>query len=46
MVGEYVIDIFTNYCTTPGIQMKHIVPYTPQQNGVAREKEPHIKRNG
>ena len=43
--GEYVNNNFTSYCTTQGIQMQHIVPYTPQQNGVA-EKELHIKRNG
>jgi transposase InsO family protein len=32
--GEYVNNNFTSYCTTQGIQMKHTVPYTPQQNGV------------
>jgi hypothetical protein len=29
---------FTSYCTAEGIQMQHIVPYTPQQNGVAERK--------
>jgi hypothetical protein len=33
--GEYVNNNFTSYCTTQGIEMQHIVPYTPQQNGVA-----------
>jgi hypothetical protein len=32
--GEYVNKKFTAYCTTQGIQMQHIVPYTQQQNGV------------
>jgi transposase InsO family protein len=41
--GEYVNNIFTNYCTTQGIQMKHTVPYTPQQNGVARRKNRTLK---
>jgi hypothetical protein len=29
---------FTSYCTTQGIQLQHIVPYTPQQNGVVERK--------
>ena len=36
--GGYVNNNFTSYCTTHGIQMKHIVPYTPQKNGVAERK--------
>ena len=36
--GKYVNNNFTSYCTTEGIQMKHIVPYTPQQNGVTKRK--------
>jgi hypothetical protein len=34
---------FTSYCTTQGIQMQHIVPYTPQQNGVAERKNRTLK---
>jgi transposase InsO family protein len=41
--GEYVNNNFTSYCTTWGIQMKHIVPYTPQQNGVAERKNRTLK---
>jgi transposase InsO family protein len=41
--GEYVNNNFTNYCTTQGIQMQHIVPYTPQQNGVAERKNRTLK---
>ena len=41
--GEYVNNNFTNYCTTQGIQMQHIVPYTPQQNGVAKRKNHTLK---
>jgi transposase InsO family protein len=41
--GEYVNNNFMNYCTTEGIQMKHTVPYTPQQNGVAERKNRALK---
>jgi transposase InsO family protein len=41
--GEYVNNNFTSYCTTQGIQMQHIVPYTPQQNGVAERKNRTLK---
>jgi transposase InsO family protein len=41
--GEYVNNNFTNYCTTQGIQMQHIVPYTPQQNGVAERNNRTLK---
>jgi hypothetical protein len=34
---------FTSYCTTQGIQMQHIVPYTPQQNGVVEIKNRTLK---
>jgi hypothetical protein len=34
---------FTSYCTTQGIQMQHIVPYTPQQNGVVERKNRTLK---
>jgi transposase InsO family protein len=39
--GEYVNTNFTSYCTTHGIQMQHIVPYTPQKNGVAERRTTH-----
>jgi hypothetical protein len=42
-VGEYVNNNFTSYCTTQGIQMQHIVLYTPQQNGVAERKNCTLK---
>jgi hypothetical protein len=32
--GKYGTNNFTIYCTAQRIQMQHIVPYTPQQNGV------------
>jgi transposase InsO family protein len=41
--GEYVNNNFISYCTTQGIQMKHTVPYTPQQNGVAERKNLTLK---
>jgi transposase InsO family protein len=41
--GEYVNNNFTSYCTTQDIQMQHIVPYTPQQNGVAEKKNRTLK---
>jgi hypothetical protein len=40
---EYVNNNFTSYDTTQGIQMQHIVPYTPQQNGVAERKNLTLK---
>jgi transposase InsO family protein len=41
--GKYVHNNFTSYCTTHGIQMQHSVPYTPQQNGVAKRKNRTLK---
>jgi transposase InsO family protein len=41
--GEYVSNKFTSYCTAQGIQMQHIVPYTPQQNGVVERKNHSLK---
>jgi transposase InsO family protein len=41
--GEYVNNNFTIYCTTQGIQMQHIFPYTPQQNGVVERKNHTLK---
>jgi hypothetical protein len=34
---------FTSYYTTEDIQMQHTVPYTPQQNGVAKRKNRTLK---
>ena len=33
----------TTLCTEQGIQQQHIVPYTPQQNGVAEQKNRTLK---
>jgi hypothetical protein len=41
--GEYVNNNFTIYCTTQGIQMQHIVPYAPQQNGVVDKNNRTLK---
>jgi hypothetical protein len=41
--GEYVNNNVTSYCIIEGIQMQHIVPYTPQQNGVAQRKNHALK---
>jgi transposase InsO family protein len=41
--GEYVNNQFTSYCTTQGIQLQHVVPYTPQQNGVVERKNHILK---
>ena len=40
---EYVNKKFTTLCTKKGIQQQQIVPYTPQQNGVAKRKNCTIK---
>jgi transposase InsO family protein len=42
--SEYVNNNFTSYCTTQGIQMQHIVPYAPQQNGVVERKNHTLKK--
>jgi hypothetical protein len=34
---------FTSYHTAQGIQMQHYVPYTLQQNGVAKRKNHKLK---
>ena len=41
--GEYVNNKFITFCTEQGIQMLHIVPYTPQQNCVAERKNHTLK---
>ena len=40
--GEYV-NKFTTFCIEQGIQQQHTVPYTPQQNGVAKWKNHTLK---
>jgi hypothetical protein len=34
---------FTSYCTAQGIQMQHIVPYTPQQSVVSKRRNHTLK---
>jgi transposase InsO family protein len=41
--GEYVRNNFTSYCIAHSIQTQHIVPYTPQQNGVAKRNNRTLK---
>jgi hypothetical protein len=41
--GEYVNHDIQNLCHEVGIQFQHIVPYTPQQNGVAERKNRSLK---
>ena len=41
--GEYVNNNFTTFCTEQGIQQQYIVPYTPQQNGVAERNNRTLK---
>ena len=36
--GEYTSNEFMEYCSAEGIKKKHTVPHTPQQNGVAEQK--------
>ena len=36
--GEFVKNEFEAFLSKHGIQHQHIVPYTPQQNGVAEWK--------
>ena len=40
---EYVNNKFTTFFTEQGIQQQHTVPYTPQQNGVAKQKNHTLK---
>eukprot|EP00253_Pinus_taeda_P006200 PITA_06200 len=41
--GEYVNTTLRNLCLQSGIQLQYIVPYTPQQNGVAERKNRSLK---
>ena len=36
--GEYTSNEFLEYCSIEGIKKEHIVPHTPQRNGVAERK--------
>ena len=36
--GEYTLGDFVDYCAEAGIRREFIVPYNPQQNGVAERK--------
>ena len=38
---EYVNNNFTSYCTTQGIQMQHIVPYTHNKMVLLRKRTTH-----
>lgn len=40
---EYVNNKFISFCTENGIQMQHIVPYTPQQNSVDESNNHTLK---
>ena len=40
---DNVNNSLQNICEDNGIQMKHSVPYTPQQNGVAERKNRALK---
>ena len=41
--GEYGKIDFQNFCESEGIRMEHSVPYTPQQNAVAKRKNRSLK---
>ena len=36
--GEYTSRYFSDFCIEAGIKREYIVPYNPQQNGVAERK--------
>jgi transposase InsO family protein len=40
--GEYTSKDFSDFCVEAGIKREHIVPYNPQQNGVAERKNRSI----
>jgi hypothetical protein len=42
-VSDYVNKKFTNYYTKEEIQIQHIVPNTPQKNGVTERKNSTLK---
>lgn len=40
--GEYISDIFKDFCISIGIKREFSIPYNPQQNGVAEHKNRSI----
>jgi transposase InsO family protein len=40
--GEYTSKCFSDFCIEAGIKREYIVPYNPQQNGVAERKNRSI----
>ena len=40
---EYISNAFLHICSQIGIEIQHLVPYTPQQNGVAKRKNRSLK---
>ena len=36
--GEYTSNESLQYCSSEGIKKEHVVPHTPQQNGVVERK--------
>jgi hypothetical protein len=44
--GDYVKKYVQQLFIDAGIQLQHTVPYTPQQNGVAKRKKTVLKRDG
>jgi transposase InsO family protein len=41
--GEHVKKYVHQLCIDAGIQLQHTMPYTPQQNGVAKRKNRSLK---
>ena len=41
--GEYFKSDLIQYCKYVGIQIHHLIPYTPQQNGVPKRKNRSLK---
>ena len=41
--GEYVNNSLLHIFSQSGIQVQHSIPYTPQQNGVAKRKNQSLK---
>ena len=40
--GKYKGNVFQEFCTREGIKREWIVPYNPQQNGVAERKNCYV----
>ena len=41
--GDYITREFQQLCASTGLKMQHLVPYTPQQNGIAKRKNVSLK---